>query len=179
VAETEIKLRMAGPVEAREAVSRIGAVLKRARHFEDNLLFDDAAGSLRKGGNLLRLRRTEPGASVLTFKGARSVVEGIRSREEFESEVADGDAVETIIRALGFRPAFRYQKYRESHSWRDVEIVVDETPIGTFLEVEGPLPTIHAAARALGFGTADYVTDSYAGLFAAAGGSGDMVFRDR
>jgi adenylate cyclase class 2 len=179
MAETEIKLRTAGPVEARAAVSRIGAVLKRARHFEDNLLFDDAAGSLRREGNVLRLRRTRPGASVVTFKGARSIVEGIRSREEIESEVGDADAVEAVFRALGFRPAFRYQKYRESYSWRDVEIVVDETPIGTFLEVEGPLATIHAAVAALGLGAGDYITDSYAGLFAAAGGSGDMVFRDR
>lgn len=179
MAETEIKLEMTGPAEAREAVSRIGAVLERARHFEDNLLLDDATASLRRGGGVLRLRRTEPGASVVTFKGVRSVVEGVRSREEIESEVEDGDAVETILRALGFRPAFRYQKYRECYSWRDAEIVVDETPIGTFLEIEGPIATIHAAARALGFGAADYVTESYAGLFAAAGGSGDMVFRDR
>ena len=110
---------------------------------------------------------------------SRSVVEGIRSREEIESEVGDADAVEAVLRALGFRPVFRYQKYRESYAWRDVEIVVDETPVGTFLEVEGSLATIHAAATALGFGPGDYMTDSYAGLFAAAGGSGDMVFRDR
>ena len=49
---------------------------------------------------------------------------------------------------------FRYQKYRESYHWRDVEIVVDETPIGTFLEIEGPVSTIHEAARALGRGPA-------------------------
>lgn len=179
MAETEIKLRMAGPVEARGAMSRIGAVLERPRHFEDNLLFDDASRSLRQAGYVLRLRRTEPGASVVTFKGVRSVIEGVRSRDEVESEVGDGDAVETILRALGFLPAFRYQKYRECYSWRDVEIVVDETPIGTFLEVEGPLATIHAAAQALGFGAGNYITESYAGLFAAAGGRGDMVFGDR
>jgi adenylate cyclase class 2 len=71
---------------------------------------------------------------------------------------------------------FRYQKYRETYAWKDVEIVVDETPIGTFLEIEGPLEGIHAAAAALGYGRDDYVTDSYAGLFFASGGTGDMVF---
>jgi adenylate cyclase class 2 len=107
------------------------------------------------------------------------VVEGVRSREEIESEVEDADAVQAILSALGFRPAFRYQKYREAFAWRDAEIVVDETPVGTFLEVEGPLDTIHAAARALGLGPADYITDSYVALFVAAGGVGDMVFRPR
>jgi hypothetical protein len=58
-----------------------------------------------------------------------------------------------------------------------VEIVVDETPIGTFLEIEGPVAAIHEAARALGRGPADYVGASYVALFAAAGGTGDMVFR--
>jgi adenylate cyclase class 2 len=177
--ETEIKLRMAGPDAARQAVSRIGAMPQRPRHFEDNLLFDDASRSLSGAGNVLRLRRTEPGAAVLTYKGARSVVEGVRSREEIESEVGDADAVEAVLGALGFSPAFRYQKYREAFAWRDAEIVVDETPVGTFVEVEGPLATIHAAARALGLGPSDYITDSYVALFVAAGGRGDMVFRDR
>jgi len=179
MAETEIKLRMAGATEARQAVARIGAAPRRARHFEDNLLFDDAAGSLRAAGHVLRLRRTEPGAAVVTFKGARSVTEGIRSREEIETDVLDADAMEGVLRALGFRPVFRYQKYRECYAWRDVEIVVDETPVGTYLEVEGPLATIHAAAEALGFRRDDYVADSYVALFRAAGGSGDMVFPGR
>ena len=179
MAETEIKLRMAGASEAREAVARIGGTLRRARHFEDNLLFDDAAGSLRTAGHVLRLRRTDPGAAVLTFKGARSVTEGIRSREEIETEVRDADALEGVLRALGFRPVFRYQKYRECYGWRDVEIVVDETPVGTYLEVEGPLATIHAAAESMGFGRGDYVADSYVALFEAAGGVGDMVFPGR
>ena len=53
---------------------------------------------------------------------------------------------------------------------------MDETPIGTFLEVEGDAEGIHAAASAMGFGPSDYLTDSYVGLFLASGGKGDMVF---
>ena len=174
--EQEIKLRMADREAARKAVVELGAVLERPRHFEDNLLFDDDAGSLRKGGSVLRLRRTSPGPSVLTFKGPKRVMEGIRSRTETESEVADADAVQSVLEGLGYTPRFRYQKFRETYSWRDVEIVVDETPVGAFLEIEGPIPTIHAAAQALGRGPADYVTDSYVGLFLAGGGTGDMVF---
>jgi adenylate cyclase, class 2 len=177
--ESEIKLRMPDPAAARKAVAGIGASVRQPRHFEDNVLFDDARGSLRGAGCAVRLRRREPGESLLTYKGPKSVVEGIRTREEVESPVGDAAAVEAILRALGMRRTFRYQKYRESWTWRDAEIVVDETPIGTFIEVEGPLATIHAAARELGFGPGDYITDSYIGLFLASGRRGNMVFPDR
>lgn len=173
--ETEIKLRMASPEGARAALLAIGATLVRARHLEDNFLFDDAAGSLRGVRKILRLRRTAEGA-VLTFKGPREVVDGVKSREEVETGLTEGDAALRILEGVGFRPVFRYQKYREVYRWRSVEIVVDETPIGTFLEIEGDVATIHAAAAALGFTPADYVAESYGGLFAAGGGTGDMVF---
>ena len=173
--ETEIKLRMAAPEQARAAVARIGARLTRPRHFEDNLLLDDREGSLRAAGSILRLRRV-PEGGVLTHKGPRLDVAGLKSREERETRVADPDALQQILEQLGLRPVFRYQKYRETHEWRGQEIVVDETPIGTFLEIEGPVATIHEAARALGRGPADYIADSYAALFLASGGTGDMVF---
>ena len=173
--ESEIKLSVAGPVPAREALARVGARPVRPRHFEDNVLLDDPSRSLSSSGRLLRLRRTGDG-SVLTFKGPRRIVEGIKSREEIEAAVADADALLAIFAGLGLGPVFRYQKYRETYAWEDVEIVVDETPIGTFFEIEGPLAGIHRAAAALGQGPNDYVTDSYAGLFLASGGTGDMIF---
>jgi adenylate cyclase, class 2 len=175
--ESEIKLRMSGPGPAREAVARLGAALVRPRHFEDNVLLDDAGGALAGSGRTLRVRRTEAGV-VLTFKGPRREREGVKSRQEIEASLpaAEGDALLDILRKVGFVPVFRYQKYRETYRYGEVEIVVDETPIGTFLEIEGSLPRIHAAAAALGRGPSDYITDSYAGLFLASGGTGDMVF---
>ena len=173
--ETEIKLRMANPEAARAAVARLGARVKTPRHFEDNVLIDDAGGSLRAAGMVLRLRRL-PEGGVLTCKGPSRLEDGLRSREERETWVADPEAVLAILEKLGLRPAFRYQKYREAYDWRGQEIVVDETPIGTFLEIEGDAEGIHAAAAALGCGPADYVSDSYVGLFFAGGGKGDMVF---
>jgi adenylate cyclase class 2 len=175
--ESEIKLRMPGPGAAREAVTRLGATLVRPRHFEDNVLLDDARSTLVRSGRTLRLRRTEDGA-VLTFKGPRQDREGVKSRQEIEVRTPAGqaDAVQAVLGAIGFGPVFRYQKYRETYRLHEVEIVVDETPIGTFLEIEGPLPQIHSTAAALGLGPRDYITDSYAGLFAASGGKGDMVF---
>jgi len=173
--ETEVKLRIADAGAAREALRRLGAQLVRDRHFEDNLLFDDARGSLRETGTVLRLRRT-PRGGVLTFKGPREGQEGVKSREERETSVDEPEAVRAILKRLGYRPVFRYQKYRESWTYRGQEIEVDETPIGAFLEIEGDADGIHAVAAALGYGRRDYVTESYVGLFLAGGGKGDMVF---
>jgi adenylate cyclase, class 2 len=174
--ESEIKLRVADAESARAALRRAGATLARPRHFEDNVLLDDPAGSLRARGALLRVRRVDENG-VVTYKGPREIVEGVKSRPEIETALADPDAAESIFAALGYQPVFRYQKYREVYALDDVEVVVDETPIGTFLEVEGEIDAIHRAAVALGYGPADYVADSYATLFFAAGGQGDMVFR--
>ena len=174
--ETEIKLRLDGPDAARRAVTALGASLQKPRHLEDNVLYDDATSSLYGSGQALRLRRAD-GRAIVTHKGPRQDRgDGIKGRSETELEVSDGGAFHAILTALGYRPVFRYQKYREAWRWRDVEIVIDETPIGTFLEIEGPVATIHEAARALGRGPGDYIADSYAALFFAAGGTGDMVF---
>lgn len=173
--ETEVKLRVASAEAARAALGRLGATRVRERHFEANVLYDDAAGSLRTRGCLLRLRRTE-GLATLTYKGARRILEGVKSRVERETQVENADSLQAILEALGLGPIFRYEKYRETFEWRGAEIVVDETPIGTFLEIEGDLPGVHATAAALGYGPRDYVSDSYAALFFASGGTGDMVF---
>jgi adenylate cyclase class 2 len=175
--ETEVKVRVAAAA-ARAALQRAGARLVLARVFEDNLLFDDPRGGVRAGGGILRLRRV-PTGGVLTFKSARTVKDGLKTREEIETEVKDPDALQMLLERLGFRPAFRYQKYRETWSLLDQAVVVDETPIGDFIEIEGVPEGIHRAAEALGFSRADYVTDSYVALFFASGGQGDMVFGTR
>lgn len=174
--EREVKLRFDAAADARAAVASLGAALVRARHLEDNLLLDDAAASLKERRSALRLRRTEA-RCVLTYKGRpQEDASGQKSRPEAEVDVSDADATQQILAALGFAPVFRYQKYREVWEWDEVEIVVDETPVGVFVEIEGPAGGIDRAAQALGRSRADYVTASYPDLFRAQGGRGDMVF---
>ncbi len=173
--ETEVKIRIPDAGSARDSVRKLGARLVRERHFEDNLLFDDERGALGAAGSMLRLRRT-PAGGVLTFKGPKTVEGGIRSRPELETPVGDPDALQAILVGLGLRPVFRYQKYRETYEWEGQEIVIDETPIGAFLEIEGDRDGIARAATLLGFSPGDYMVESYVVLFFAGGGKGDMVF---
>ena len=173
--ETEVKIRLASPEAAREALARAGARLVRPRHFEDNVLFDDPGGSLGASGRVLRLRQT-PHASILTLKGPRHIEEGMKTREERQTLVEEPDAVRAILSRLGYVPVFRYQKYRESWTHRGQEIEIDETPIGTFLEIEGDPDGIRAVTAELGHEPSDYLGESYVDLFFAQGGQGDMVF---
>ena len=173
--EVEVKLRVKDADAARADLRRVGAELVRPRHFEDNVLFDDADGSLRGSGTVLRLRRT-PHGGVLTFKGPREIVSGVKSREERETAVDEPGTVQAILERLGYRPIFRYQKHRESWTHRGQEVQVDETPIGAFLEIEGDVEGINTVAKELGYAPSDYVAESYVALFFASGGQGDMVF---
>lgn len=113
---------------------------------------------------------------MVSYKGPAAAVLGVKSREEHEVVVSDADAFERILAGLGLLPRFRYQKYRESYRHGDAEIVIDETPIGTFLEIEAAPERIHELAKALGFSREDYLLESYVALFLAGGGTGDMVF---
>jgi adenylate cyclase class 2 len=73
--------------------------------------------------------------------------------------------METILRALQFEPVFRYEKYRAEWKGDQGQVVIDETPIGNFAEIEGPAAWIDKVAQELGIRVTGYLTDTYAGLF--------------
>jgi len=77
----------------------------------------------------------------------------------------DGEVIIRILESLGYRVWFRYQKYREEFSFGDVVVAVDETPVGTFVELEGTERGIQTTAAALGRSASDYVIESYRTLF--------------
>jgi adenylate cyclase class 2 len=162
--EREIKLRFDSPEAARSAVTGIGAVPLRARRLQEDALLDTAAGYLRDRRSALRVR-IESGRSLVTLKGPVQAGSAMKLREELETPVGDGALLLRILEAIGFSVWFRYQKYREEFTIDDVIIAVDETPVGTFVEIEGGDRGIAATAQALGRGPADYLVDSYRALF--------------
>jgi adenylate cyclase class 2 len=137
----------------------------RRKVFEDNTLFDTADRKLSSAGLLLRLRCCGRRV-VLTFKGP-ALVGRHKSRQELELEISEAATFAQILARLGFEPTFQYQKYRTeySHPQSGGLATLDETPIGDFLELEGPPEWIDQTAAALGFRQADYITASYAGLY--------------
>ena len=162
--EREIKLRFSSPAEARAAVVATGASPLMGRRLQDDRLLDMPNGLLRDRGSVIRVRQ-EPGRSFLTFKGP--VRPGDKKvRDERETAVGDAQVLLAILEQLGLRVFFRYQKYREEYSSPDVIVAVDETPVGTFVEIEGGDRGISVMAEALGRHQSDYVVESYRGLYA-------------
>jgi adenylate cyclase class 2 len=165
--ESEIKLPFASYDEALKAVHRLNnVVIKKKRHFEDNLVLDTPAQNLRSQGALLRVRIAE-GKGILTYKGKLQIVQKVKDREEIESEFSEPENLIRILEYLGYKTVFRYQKYRTIYHVpnESIEICIDETPIGHYLELEGDIDKIHDYASRLGFSTDNFITDSYASLY--------------
>lgn len=178
--EVEIKLPVGERARLDRLLGQLGAV-RLGRVHEMNVLFDTPRGQLRKRGRLLRLRvvrhaRGGRGA-FLTYKGPsrgasplkrRGAGGRYKVREEIEMPVVAPERLPAILRAIGLVPAFRYEKFRTTYRLPGVAGVVvelDETPIGTFLELEGVPRGIDRAARLLGYAREDYIALSYLGLY--------------
>ena len=162
--ETEVKFRVGDLRTVRRKLHAAGFRLKTRRTHEMNTLYDLPGGVLRKHRELLRLRQY--GSEwKLTFK-SKGKIGRHSTRDELETGVSDGKLMDAILRALGYSPSFRYEKFRQEWTDSKGEVVVDETPIGNFCEIEGSSRWIDATAKKLGVNHADYITKNYATLFA-------------
>src|SRR5215470_14870038 len=183
--EREIKLKIRDEKALKKALARLGAKPVSAgsgRVHEWNVIFDTPQGGLAKHGQLLRIRKetsadkkkAEP-RTLLTFKKPAVAGEndghGHKVREEIETEVKNESALRGIFEGLGMSGWFTYEKYRTtmklpgSAKWaKDLLIELDETPLGTFLELEGPAEAIDRAAQELGYSRKDYIAKSYLAL---------------
>jgi adenylate cyclase class 2 len=180
--EIEIKLRVNDAAEIIRRLRRLGA-RSLGRVHERNTLFDTPDHSLGRSGRVLRVRSTEDvGKAKMRRrqKGGRGHIKGVltykspveesryKVRQETEVEVGSPEQAERILEGLGLRPWFRYEKYRTTYRMPGLSQLVidlDETPIGVFLELEGPPGSIDRAARRLGYGPGDYLRESYYELF--------------
>src|SRR5258708_1585751 len=162
--EIEIKFRVADLRALARKLRTAGFRVATRRTHEMNTLYDLPGEVLRRRKQLLRLRQY--GSDwALTDKSKKKTGQH-SSREELETGVTDGKQMDLILRALGYAPSFRYEKFRAE--WTDGKglVVVDETPIGNFCEIEGAPRWIDATAKKLGVKAADYITKNYATLFA-------------
>jgi adenylate cyclase class 2 len=161
--EIEIKFRIESLPAITRALKKAGfKQITRSTH-EMNSLYDLPGQKLRQRGELLRLRKYGK-TWVLTHK-AKGKTGRHKVRLELETRAENGQHMDAILRALGFAPTFRYEKYRAEWSDGNGHVVLDETPIGNFGEIEGPSRWIDRTARALGIAPTDYVTQTYAELF--------------
>ncbi len=161
--EREVKLRFDSPEQARAAIVAAGATPLRCRRLQEDALLDTEDETRRRRQCALRIR-TEGGKSLLTFKGP--VQPGaMKVRDEYETVIGDGQVLQHVLEELGLHVWFRYEKYREEYAAEDVTVAIDETPVGTYVEIEGGEEGILTMTQALGRSAADFILDSYRGLF--------------
>ena len=161
--EIEIKFHVADMRALARTLRATGFRIVTKRTHEMNTL-DDLPGEVLRGKQqLLRLRQYGSDRK-LTYKDKKKTGRH-SSREELETVVADGKKMDLILRALGYAPSFRYEKLRAEWTDGKGQVVVDQTPIGNFCEIEGAPRWIDATAKKLGVTGKDYITKNYAGLF--------------
>lgn len=162
--EIEIKFRVEHLRTLSRKLRNAGFRLQTPRTHEMNTLYDLPGQVLRRRKQLLRLR--EFGSSwKLTHKSGTKISRH-SSRTELETGITDGKTMDAILRALGYSPSFRYEKFRAEWTDGKGQVVVDHTPIGDFCEIEGKPRWIDTTANKLGVRREDYITKNYATLFA-------------
>src|SRR3954454_12081546 len=161
--EVEIKFAVPDLKEIRRKLKSLKFREVTPRTPEMNTLYDRPSRPLRQRGEVLRIRKFGDGWK-LTHK-AKGKDGRHKTRKETETKIEDGRRLEEVFAAIGFKPAFRYQKFRSEWTDGTGHVVLDETPVGMFGEIEGPPRWIDRVAKTLGVRREQYITKSYAELF--------------
>ena len=116
--------------------------------------------------------RFAAGEVWLTFKGPPLLTRRYKARREIETRVEDGVTFCEILKSLGLKRVFTYEKYRtvytragKTESNGLPQLTYDETPIGNYIELEGPQEWIDEVANRLGYSRQEYITSSYLALY--------------
>lgn len=182
--EIEIKLRITDIPELLRKIKKLH-VIPQPRLREQNILYDTPQSHLRRRKMLLRLRIETPANHhapanpakervILTSKAPpqpqrnnRPSRYKIRAEREQVASISSPQYAKALT-SLGFRPAFRYDKFRTTFRLQDLHLDLDETPAGVYLELEGTPKAIDRAAKALGFAKDQYLRATYWDLYVAA-----------
>jgi adenylate cyclase class 2 len=168
--EVEVKIPLPAADGIPDRLNAAGFAVSASRIFEANTLYDTPDQRLRARQQILRLRQVGERV-ILTWKGPGDAGPH-KSREERETSIGSFAQMHTILERLGYAPTFRYEKFRTEFRRKADDdnggvVTLDETPIGTFLELEGPGTWIDQTAQYLGFDKENYVLESYGRLYLA------------
>lgn len=162
--ESELKVPVTRLDPLKDRLNEVGARQLTAAELEVNILFDTADTRLASNRQVLRVRRVGE-RTILTYKGPPTWRGAVKQRREIELDVSSSEDAAMLLHALGFLPRLRYEKIRESWTLGEVRIDLDHTPMGDFVEIEGPPEELDSAARRLGVEPAEAVAKSYVSLW--------------
>ena len=162
--ETELKIPVRNLETVRESLRSVQATTVQEAAREVNFLLDSEDRRVRDGNCVLRLRE-HGGRNLLTFKGPATFEGAVKRRLEYETEFDDLPRMLTIFEHLGFKVFLRYEKDREEWLLGEVSIALDHTPMGDFVELEGPAEELERSAERLGIDAGGAVRGSYISLW--------------
>ena len=163
--EIEIKFRIENLKVLERKLRATGFRCVTPRTHELNTLYDLPGQVLRKRGDLLRLRKYG-NIWTLTHKN-KGRAGRHKARTEYETQASDGAQMALILKSLGYRANFVYEKFRAEWTDGKGHVVIDETPIGNIGEIEGSALWIDATADKLAITASQYITQSYTEMFFA------------
>ena len=179
--ELEVKFAIGSVEDILLSIRSLGAAPEQPTQFERNIRWDDPHGTLTKTHQVLRLR-DNGGTAVLTYKAENKNDKNLADREEIETVVTNFENTRLILERLSYEIVFIYEKYRSIYRLNDTELFVDHTPIGDYIEIEGPDDeAIRRSAELLGLDWEKRISKSYHTLFAewkkqTASSGRDMIF---
>jgi len=175
--EVEVKFYLSDRSSFEDRLRRIGAELIHERVLEKNYRFDTPDLALSREHRVLRLRQDD--ASIITYKGPSTIVDGVVDRQEIEFTVSDFNAARQLLESLGYQQSISYEKWRTTYLLDELEITIDEMPFGNFTEIEGgDAKSIQSVARKLALEWSAGITESYLMLFDRVKNQKKMDLRD-
>lgn len=142
---------------------------------EENTIYGGPALDGPVGMGIVRIRRTQD-RSILTFKRRVESQSDVKHQIEYETEIANADSMDKIVRQLGLEPKLIYEKRRKTWRLRDVEVVIDELPFGLFMEIEGSMTGIKEAEMLLAIEDVETEHETYPRLTSQLGKrSGNVI----
>ncbi len=160
--ETELKFFVSDFAPILERIEHLGLSCSHW-YFEENLVLDTGDGHLRSRDVLLRIRKDRTGKVTLKLP-VKSPHPGCKQQEEMESGLEHPDEMQRILFHLGFRPWFRYEKFRKVCSRDQTRICLDILPFGSFVELEGPHESFYGIAHELGLDPHSGTAENYHAL---------------
>ncbi|WP_031485248.1 class IV adenylate cyclase [Maridesulfovibrio frigidus] len=158
--EIELKYLNADIDKLKKTLESLGGKFL-SRHYERNIVLDDPGRTLFKRSALLRVRQA--GKTTMTVKRipANPVPSKAKVYVEHETEVSDFDATVSALEVLGYKPVFKYEKFREEWDLENCTICLDQLPFGSFIEIEGSEKDIISCAVKLNLKDSDSSKKTY------------------
>ena len=159
--ETEVKFFVKNFNTIRPKLKKMGGRLIW-KGTEESWFFDTHKNTLKRKGQMLRIKKLANHGFTLTFKNAaKKNDKKYKSREEKEVTINNSETARNIFKNIGFKEVFKYTKLREHWDLGKAHIELDKLKNKYIVEIESSKKEIGRIAKLLGLDWAKSTTETY------------------